>query len=74
MQDTGRFIIGAGVIILLIGVIIYFVGDKLDWIGRLPGDIRIENKNTKVYIPITTMILFSIILSLVMWLIRWIGK
>lgn len=73
-QNTGKWIIGVGIIIILIGVIIYFAGDKFHWIGRLPGDIRIENENTKVFIPITTMILFSVILSLVMWIIRNIGK
>jgi hypothetical protein len=43
-SNTGKYIIIAGVIIVLLGVIIYFFHDKLNWIGRLPGDIRIEKK------------------------------
>lgn len=44
--------------------------DKLHWIGRLPGDIRIERDNFRVYIPITTMLIFSAVLSLVLYIIR----
>lgn len=70
MHQTGRIIIIAGIILVIAGVIIYFAGDRLSWLGRLPGDIRIEKENTKIYFPITTMILISVILSLVMWIIR----
>ncbi len=42
-----KYIITAGLIMVLVGVIIYFFGDKLSWISHLPGDIRIENKNIK---------------------------
>ena len=42
----------------------------LGWFGRLPGDIRIESGNTRVYIPIVTMLLVSIVLSLVMAIVR----
>ncbi len=61
---------GAGVIIILAGIIIYFFHDKLNWVGRLPGDIRIEKENFKFYFPIVTMILFSILGMLILWLIR----
>ena len=59
-----------GLFILVIGVLIYFLGDKLSWIGRLPGDIRIEKENLKIFIPITTMILISILLTLIITLIK----
>ena len=74
MEDIGKWIIVLGGILIIIGIIVFFAGDKMSWIGRLPGDIRIENKNTRIYIPIMTMIIFSILLSLVMYLIRWLGK
>jgi hypothetical protein len=69
-SETGKWVIGIGVIIILIGIIIYFFHDKLNWIGRLPGDIRIEKENFRFYFPIVTMILFSLIGTLIIWLIR----
>jgi hypothetical protein len=68
--ETGKWIIGIGVIIILVGIIIYFFHDKLNWMGRLPGDIRIERENFRFYFPITTMILLSLIGTLIIWLIR----
>jgi len=69
-SETGKWIIGIGVIITLVGIIIYFFSDKLNWIGRLPGDIRIEKENFRFYFPIVTMILFSLLGTLIIWLIR----
>ena len=69
-SETGKWIIGIGVIIILVGIIIYFFHDKLNWVGRLPGDIRIEKENFKFYFPIVTMILFSLLGTLIIWLIR----
>ena len=68
--ETGKYIIAGGVLIVIAGIVIYFFHDRLHWIGRLPGDIRIEKENFRFYFPITTMILFSIILSLLLWLLR----
>lgn len=64
-NDTGKWIIAAGIFIVLLGVIIYFFHDKLNWIGRLPGDIRLEKENFKFYFPITTMIIFSLLLTII---------
>jgi hypothetical protein len=69
-SETGKWIIGIGAIAILVGVIIYFFHDKLNWIGRLPGDIRVEKENFKFYFPITTMILFSLLGTFILWLIR----
>jgi len=69
-EETGKYIIISGIILVAAGVIIYFFHDKLYWLGRLPGDIRIERENFRFYFPITTMILLSIIFSLVLWLCR----
>lgn len=69
-QNTGKYIILFGVIVVVTGVVIYFFGDKLNWIGRLPGDIRIERENSRFYFPITTMILFSVLLTIIVNLIR----
>ena len=69
-NETGKWIVGAGVIIVLVGIIIYFFHDKLNWIGRLPGDIRIEKENFRFYFPLVTMILVSLVVTLIIWLIR----
>ncbi|WP_152269780.1 DUF2905 domain-containing protein [Agriterribacter humi] len=68
--ETGKYIIAGGALIVIAGIVIYFFHDRLHWIGRLPGDIRIEKENFRFYFPITTMILFSIMLSLLLWLLR----
>lgn len=59
-----------GAAILLIGVIIYFFHDKLHWIGRLPGDIRVEKENVRFYFPITTLLLVSVIGSILLRFIK----
>ena len=69
-SDTGKYIIIAGVMIVISGVIIYFFHDRLNWIGRLPGDIRIEKENFRFYFPITTMIVFSLVITVIIQLIK----
>jgi hypothetical protein len=67
---TGKYLIIAGGLLLLAGVIIYFFHDKLHWIGRLPGDIRVEKENFRFYFPITTMILLSLLITALLAVIR----
>jgi len=69
-SETGKWFIGIGAAIIVVGIIIYFFHEKLNWIGRLPGDIRIEKENFRFYFPIVTMILFSLLGTLIIWLIR----
>ena len=69
-QDVGKYIALIGGLIVFIGVIIYFFHDKLHWIGRLPGDIRVEKENFRFYFPITTMIILSILVTLPIRLFR----
>ena len=61
--------------LIYIGIAIILIGLFWPWlsklpIGRLPGDIIIDKPNIKVYIPITTMIIISIIISLILWIFR----
>jgi len=70
MEQIGKILIFTGIILVIAGLIIYFAGDKFSWLGHLPGDIRIVKENVKIYIPITTMILVSIVLSVVLYIIR----
>jgi hypothetical protein len=69
-SGTGKIIIIIGVVIVLAGVLVYFFHDKLNWIGRLPGDVRIEKENFRFYFPITTMIVLSLLLTLIAQIIK----
>jgi len=69
-SDSGKWIIITGLFLLLVGVIIYFFYDKLQWIGHLPGDIRIEKENFHFYFPITTMIIFSVLLTVIVAVVK----
>lgn len=60
----------AGAFILITGVLIYFFNDKLNWLGRLPGDIRMERNSFRFYFPLTTMILLSLFLSALIALVK----
>lgn len=70
MQHFGKYIIGIGVVVVVIGVVFYFFGDKLGWLGRLPGDIRIEKENFRFYMPITTMIILSVLLTIIVNILK----
>ena len=70
MQGIGKLLVIAGIILVVLGVIIYFAGNKLQWFGNLPGDIRIKRENFSFYMPITSMLLLSIVLSVLWWLVR----
>ena len=59
----------AGGALLLLGAL-FTVGGRIPWLGRLPGDIAIERENFRIYFPLGTSILLSILLSLVAWLFR----
>ena len=69
-SQTGKWIMLGGIIIFLIGLIVYLFHDKLHWIGRLPGDIRIEKENFRFYFPLGTTILISVILTIAINLIK----
>ena len=69
-QQTGKLLLAIGVLIIIAGFIVYFFHDHLKWIGKLPGDIRIEKENFRFYFPITTMIIFSILVSLLLLIYR----
>ena len=69
-SEIGKYIIIGGLIIVLIGVIIYFFHDRLGWIGHLPGDIRIERENFRFYFPVTTMIILSLAVTVIIQIIK----
>jgi uncharacterized membrane protein YkgB len=65
----GKMLILLGVVIIIVGLLL-LVGEKIPWIGRLPGDIIIRKKNFTFYFPLATSILISIILTLLFTLFR----
>jgi hypothetical protein len=72
-NQVGKLLILIGAGILIIGVIIYFFGGHLKWLGHLPGDIRIEKKNFSFYFPLTTLILLNVIVFLLFRIWKWLN-
>ncbi len=69
LGPLGKMLILMGVFIILVGLFLV-LGEKIPWIGRLPGDIIIRKKNFTFYFPIVTSILISILLTLFFALFR----
>ncbi|OGC12067.1 hypothetical protein A3K48_06300 [candidate division WOR-1 bacterium RIFOXYA12_FULL_52_29] len=69
IESLGRMLIYIGIIVVLIGGFLV-LSAKVPWIGRLPGDIVYRRENTTVLVPITTMILASIVLTIILNIIR----
>ena len=65
----GKFLIIIGFLIVLAGVILHY-WPKLPFLGKLPGDVVIDRGNFKMYLPITTSIVVSILISLILLLIN----
>jgi hypothetical protein len=67
-MSISRVLIGIGVILIIVGLLWPWL-QKLG-LGRLPGDIVIERDNVRFYLPITTSILISLLLTLILWFLR----
>ena len=65
---VGLLIVALGIVIVLIGLGVW--SGTLSWFGKLPGDIRIERETVRVYIPIASMVILSMLLSLILYLIN----
>jgi hypothetical protein len=69
MRELGKFVVIVGIIMTLAGLVLWS-GLAPKWLGRLPGDIRIERGNSAFYFPIVTCIIISIVLSLLFSIFR----
>ena len=69
MENVGKLLVGFAIVLLAIGLVLWLFADRLSWLGNLPGDIRVERPGFSLYVPITTMLLLSLGLSLLLWLI-----
>lgn len=67
-RSTGLLIIGLGIAAIVVGALVWL--GALSWFGRLPGDVRFESGSTRVYFPIVSMLLVSLVASLVLALLR----
>jgi DUF2905 family protein len=71
---------GFGWILLFVGLFIAGIGllwiitPSIPWLGRLPGDLRFEGERVRIYVPVATCLLLSLILSGFIWLIRWLFR
>jgi hypothetical protein len=61
----GKLLIAIGVVSIVIGVLVLYVPGAIGWIGRLPGDINIDRNGTRIFVPITSMIIISIVLTVI---------
>jgi H+/Cl- antiporter ClcA len=64
-MNIGKLLTIAGIVITFIGLSLTYAPWLISWFGRLPGDIRIEGENHFIFIPITSMIIISVVLTLV---------
>jgi uncharacterized membrane protein len=67
-RSVGVLVIVGGLFVAFVGVLIYT--GALSWFGRLPGDIRYESEHVRVYVPVVSMLLVSLVLSLLFYLLR----
>ena len=61
-----KWLIVAGLLLLLLGVVFHYAPGLLSWFGKLPGDIRIESEHSRTFIPITSMIILSVVLTVLL--------
>jgi hypothetical protein len=65
-----RWLIISGAVLILAGIALNYAPWLLNWFGKLPGDIRIETGRSKVFIPVTSMIIISIVITVLINLFR----
>jgi hypothetical protein len=71
-SPIGSALIVAGVLTALAGALVWL--GVFSWFGRLPGDIRIERGNSRIYVPLVSMLLVSVAISLLASLVRWLAQ
>jgi len=67
-RQLGGVIVLAGIVVVVVGLLVMSGG--LSWFGRLPGDIRVERENARLYVPITSMVIVSVVLSAILYVVR----
>ena len=67
-RGVGLLIVAGGAVVVVVGLLV--MSGALGWFGRLPGDLRVEGAQTRVFVPFTSMLLLSVVLSLIAALLR----
>ena len=73
MQHPAWTLVVLGLVIAGIGAI-WLLAPQIPWLGRLPGDIAVERPNFRFYFPVVTCIVLSLLLTGILWLVRWFQK
>jgi hypothetical protein len=68
VSASGPLLVAAGIVLILVGLLVWSGG--LGWFGRLPGDIRLERDSVRIYVPLASMLIVSVVLSLVLYVVR----
>ena len=71
MRDLGKWIIYLGFGFIIIGFIINQFSDKLGWVGRSPGDVRLGSENFRFYFPFSSLIILNLIIYFIMKFYHW---
>lgn len=66
-------LISVGLLIVGVGIV-WLLGPSIPWLGKLPGDILIERGNFRLYFPLTTCVLLSLLLTGIIWLVRFLSR
>ena len=67
-RDVGPLMVAIGLVVVLVGILAWSGG--LSWFGRLPGDIRVERENVRLYTPLVSMLLVSLVVGVLLSLFR----
>ena len=67
--NIGWILVAVGLTIAGVGLLVV-LAPAVPWLGRLPGDVRVERENVRIYFPLMTCLLLSLLLTLVLWIIR----
>jgi hypothetical protein len=65
LQPIGRLLIVAGIVLALVGLLLV-LGPRIPFLGRLPGDFEFESGNVRVFVPLGTMLLLSLLLTIIL--------
>jgi Protein of unknown function (DUF2905) len=66
--SPGPVLVGLGIALVVLGLVVW--SGALSWFGRLPGDLRIERESVRIYVPLMSMLIVSVALSLLLYLLR----
>ncbi len=73
MRHPGWILVVVGLLVTVTGFV-WLIAPSIPWLGKLPGDIRIEQENFRFYFPLTTCIVLSLLLTGFMWLVRYFSR